>query len=325
MTRRILLVGCVIILACALAVVWTYEHDLGRARNAIHSGSVIAATVAGPIEYADKGAGVPVLSIHGAGGGFDQGLSIAVDLLGDGYRVIAPSRFGYLRTPVPRNSSPAEQADAHAALLDQLRLSKVIALGVSAGARSAVELAVRHPNRVAALILIVPGTYSPSSPVSITAGRGNELAFWAVNNGGDFVWWAAEKIAPSILIRFVGVRPDLMQTLPPTTRSRVMRVVENIEPLSSRLDGIRVDSNAKLHELPLSTITAPTLIISARDDLFNTLPAAQFLASKIPGATLVVYGNGGHLLVGHEREVRARIRNWIDRLSGSGSPQDIQP
>ncbi|MGO4642541.1 alpha/beta fold hydrolase [Mesorhizobium sp. 2RAF45] len=41
--------------------------------------------------------------------------------------------------------------------------------------------------------------------------------------------------------------------------------------------------------MPLEEITAPTMIISARDDLFNTLPAAEFAAGNIPGAKLVIY------------------------------------
>jgi pimeloyl-ACP methyl ester carboxylesterase len=311
MARRVLLALLVVCVAAASIVVWLYEHDLGRARAAIRTGSVVTSTAAGPIEYAETGAGTPVLSIHGAGGGFDQGLMVAKDLLGEGYRIIAPSRFGYLRTPIPRDSSPAAQADAHAALLSRLSIPSAVVVGVSAGARSAVELAIRHPERVAALIVIVPGTYSPTSPVSITAGRGNRFAFWAVNSGGDFAWWATEKVAPSILIRFMGVRPELMGAASQEARNRLMSVVESVEPLSSRTAGINVDSSATLNELPLSTIKAPMLIISARDDLFNTLPAAEFLAGKVPGASLIVYDDGGHLLVGHEHNVRARIHGFI--------------
>ena len=97
---------------------------------------------------------MPLLSIHGAGGGYDQGLANAVELVGEGFRVIAPSRFGYLGTPIPANASPSAQADAHATVLAELKVDKAVVVGISAGARSAIELALRHPDRVAVLILV---------------------------------------------------------------------------------------------------------------------------------------------------------------------------
>ena len=44
------------------------------------------------------GEGIPVLELHGIFGGFDQGLLVALPVLGDGFRIFAPSRFGYLGT-----------------------------------------------------------------------------------------------------------------------------------------------------------------------------------------------------------------------------------
>jgi len=280
-------------------------------RDAVGRGSMVVNVDIGPIEYADSGAGIPLLSIHGAGGGFDQGLANAADLVGEGFRIIAPSRFGYLRTPVPQDYSPTAQADAHAALLSKLNVPKVVVVGVSSGARSAVELTLRYPDKVAALILVVPALYSPTSPISMNAGRGNNFGSWAINAGGDFAWWAAVKIAPSVLIRFLGVRPALVAAAPQAERDRVMRIVKSVEPLSLRLPGIDIDSTPELHRPPLEDITAPTLIISARDDLFNTLPAAEFAAGKIPGAKLVVYDTGGHFLVGHVQEVRMAVRTVL--------------
>jgi pimeloyl-ACP methyl ester carboxylesterase len=250
-TELLLLATSVAVVGLVGVPVLLYKNELGRARVAARRGSLVADTGSGPIEYAEKGAGIPLLSIHGAGGGFDQGLALAGEFVGEGFRIIAPSRFGYLRTPVPRDASPAAQANAHAALLSKLNISKAIVVGVSAGARSAVELAVWHPSRVTALILIVPGTYSPSSPVSVDASRGSKFTFWLVNNGADFAWWATEKIAPSVLIRFLGVRPDLFAASSKAERDRVTSFVQSIEPLSLRFPGINVDSTSDLRELPL--------------------------------------------------------------------------
>lgn len=291
----------------------SFRRDLSLARDAVERGGQIAYTSAGPIEYSEKGAGIAVLSIHGAGGGYDQGLANAADLFGEGFRIIAPSRFGYLGTPIPADTSAAAQSGAHAALLSELRIDTAVVVGISAGARSAVELALRHSEQVTALILIVPGTYAPTSPVTLRESRTNALVLWLVNNGADFVWWAIEKIAPSILIRFVGVRPDLLASSPPAERERVMQIVRNIQPLSLRFRGIDIDSHPHLQ--PPAAISAPTIIISARDDLFNTLPAAEYAASTIAGARLVIYDTGGHLLVGRQQEVRKAVDHFLANLS----------
>lgn len=310
----------IVSLVALTAVAWgyaAYRRDIDARRERLRGVSRIAETACGPIEYAEAGAGIPLLSIHGAGGGFDQGLANAARLVGDGFRIVAPSRFGYLGTPVPPDTSldaySAAQADAHAGLLSELNVPKSAVVGVSAGARSAVELALRHPERVAALILVVPGLYSPTSPVSIEANRGNAFVFRVVNAGGDFAWWIVEKIAPSVLIRFLGVRPSVVALASRVERDRVMSIVRSVEPLSLRFAGINVDSVPPSRNSPIKNIAAPTLIISARDDLFNTLPAAEFAANKIPGAKLVVYDAGGHLLVGHEADVRAAVLTFLAR------------
>ena len=88
-----------------------YRKDIRAIRDQVESGSTIAETAAGPVEYAETGGGSPLLMIHGAGGGYDQGLLLARDFA-ESRRVVAPSRFGYLKTPVPEDSSPAAQADA---------------------------------------------------------------------------------------------------------------------------------------------------------------------------------------------------------------------
>lgn len=103
----------------ALAALWIwsrFDDELRRARAHSLQGSTIIDTRCGPIEVQQAGAGVPVLVVHGSGGGHDQGMAFAGSLVQQGIRVIAMSRFGYLRTPMPveaADSSAAAQADAH--------------------------------------------------------------------------------------------------------------------------------------------------------------------------------------------------------------------
>lgn len=106
--------------------------------------------------------------IHGTGGGFDQDLLFTRQLLAEGYRVIAPSRFGYLRSSLPTDPSSIRQADAYVDLLDHLQIDRVAVAGGSAGALSAIAFAVRHPARCAALLPIVPASYTPDA-AAVTA------------------------------------------------------------------------------------------------------------------------------------------------------------
>ena len=90
-----------------LVVWWRFDSDIRRARSRVAQGSLLLSTRCGPIEYQEAGTGVPLLAIHGSGGGYDQGMAIAGVLADQGIRVIAMYRFGYLRTPMHADASAA--------------------------------------------------------------------------------------------------------------------------------------------------------------------------------------------------------------------------
>lgn len=299
-----------------------YRHELTGIRERVRQGGRVAGTEAGSIEYAVKGSGPAALVIHGAGGGYDQGL-----LLGQNFadsQVIAPSRFGYLGTPTPVDISPAAQADAHAALLDHLCIDRAVVAGVSAGAPSAVQLALRHPERVRALVLIVPRGYAPRQALGVSA-RHEPTVLRVIMSGADFAYWAAMLIARSKVVRFLGVPPELEASAALAERARVDAIMRSVLPLSMRIEGIRNDSALAIGPLPLEQIQAPTLIITARDDLFDTLPAAEHLAQRIPGARLSVLDNGGHLMVGRQLEVNGAISGFLaDVANAEASAQPLR-
>ena len=137
----------------SLLIAWRFDSDMQRARARAAQGSVLLQTRCGPIEYQEAGAGVPLLAVHGSGGGHDQGMAFASKLAKQGIRVIAMSRFGYLRTPMPADASAAAQAEAHVCLLDALGIRRAAVMGGSAGAPSALQMALRHADRVSAMVL----------------------------------------------------------------------------------------------------------------------------------------------------------------------------
>lgn len=124
---------CVVLGVLEARTYLRYRHDMAVAREWVLASSQIAETDSGPMEYASVGEGYPVLVIHGAGGGYDQGLLLS-QFISEGLRLIAPSRFGYLRTPLPHDASPTAQGDAYADLLDALGIQQVGVVGISAGA-----------------------------------------------------------------------------------------------------------------------------------------------------------------------------------------------
>jgi len=123
----------------------TYQHEIQSAKNQLLAHSQLMTTSAGLIEVGKVGEGSPILISHGSGGGYDMGLWLGKLIQGP-YRYIAPSRFGYLRSPVPSNPTPESQADTYAAFLDALNITKVIMIGLSGGGASELKFTLRHSN-----------------------------------------------------------------------------------------------------------------------------------------------------------------------------------
>lgn len=73
-----------------------FNSDMRAAHERLSRDSKILRTNKYTIEYTVKGDGVPMLLLHGAGGGYDQGLWAGSTFLGDDYKFISVSRFGYL-------------------------------------------------------------------------------------------------------------------------------------------------------------------------------------------------------------------------------------
>ena len=300
-----------VLVSAALFLKSRFDKDMQRAREHSAKGSILLQTRCGPIEYQERGIGVPLLAVHGSGGGFDQGMAFAAGLAARGIRVIAMSRFGYLRTPMPADASAETQADAHVCLLDALGIPKAAVMGGSAGAPSALQMAIRHPDRVSSLILLVPLTYKPPTQ----ADSAPPMAPWVEASmmrmiGSDFLFWSATHVARDQVIKLVlATPPELLTNASLQERARIDAMIDNILPVSLRADGLRSDTAASKHLQPaaLASIQMPTLIISARDDRYGTFASAQYTANQIAGAKFTGFETGGHTWVGHDDEVQAAI------------------
>ena len=217
MTRRtvVALLG-VVAVAVIAAAAWVgidYGRDMRAAQARIAGGQVIE-TAAGPVEYAEQGSGPPILVIHGAAGGCDQGLLIGEMLLPDGYRMIAPSRFGYLGGGLPADTSLEAQADAFAALLDELGVDDPVpVIGFSAGGPSALTFAMRYPERTSALLMMSAISYT--EPPSDAGRAGLESA---INRlvASDLGFWLAVRFAKPQVAALLGVPKSAQERLTKT-------------------------------------------------------------------------------------------------------------
>ncbi len=293
-----------------------YRRDLGEDRARLEGVSRRAMPTAfGVLEYAERGAGEPLLVIHGIFGGCDSGLVSVDGMFGD-RRVIAPSRFGYLGSSLPAGATPADQADAFAALLDGLGITSTDVLAISAGATSGLQLALRHPDRVRHLI-VMSGNL-PGSPTAQHQPEANKLLVRS-----EIPMWAVRTFARPLLARLMGVPRGFPLT--DADAGVVRGIMGTIFPVKPRADGVIFDffvSNPDVNRYRLESVTVPTLIVHASDDPLASYEGARRAAQRIPGARLVSVDRGGHLMLGQQDAVEPELAAF---LTGRSQPAAAQP
>ncbi len=263
----------------------------------------------GPIEYAIEGEGKPVLFVHGNGGGFDQGLDLAAGVLGPGFMAIAPSRFGYLDSHLPPGASPSEQADAFACLLDAIGIERVAVIAYSAGGPSAVQFALRYPERVSALVLV--STAISDKPVALPPRPVIKAIF-----GTDFLAWLMTTPLSAVM---QGMFVPGSYHLSDTDKAELARAMRDILPSRPRMQGMvfdmfvtNTDPCHHSERYPLETISTPTLIINAKDDPAASYDDARVMSDRIPGSRFVCVEEGGHLLLGSGDLVKREILGFLE-------------
>jgi 2-hydroxy-6-oxonona-2,4-dienedioate hydrolase len=325
--RRVTLWVVAALAVGAIATYLAYARDMRATRDRLAAGSQIIATRHGPVEYTAWGEGPAVLVVHGAGGGYDQGVSIARAFGGEGLRWISPSRFGYLRTPLPadastaaQHASTAAQADAFADLLDALNIKRVAILAFSGGVPPALQFAQRYPERTSALVLASGAPYTPLT----AAEQKLPVPIWVYQAlfSSDFPYWVLQKVAHSSLEPIFDITPALRAAAPPEEQPFIASMVDAFQPVTARIDGVRneaaaIDPRARYR---VEAITTPTLIIHARDDHLNPFSFGEYTAQHIRGAQFLPLATGGHLLLGHHAEIRARANAFL-RQYAAGAKQ----
>lgn len=317
----------ILIVTIIVAIRTRYREDMRLIKERIASFEPqIIHTPGGPVEYAASGQGYPVLTVHGAIGGFDQGLFLAHNIEASNVHIISVSRFGYLGTPIPIGAPtgmgepipPAAdlnaQADAFAQLLDGLGISQAAVFAVSSGTTSAIRFAARHPRRVSAMIL-----FCPDAPGEGYMSLPPRFVFDKLMRN-DFLNWFMMNYFGKQMQKMMGLAPKGFAMTPEYQSLADMVLVSNL-PASRRMDGMIFETYTLDAELkasvtpespyPLKDIQPPMLVINALDDPISLPQNVKRLAEQLPNARRFTVPDGGHLLFGHAEEVRGEITRFL--------------
>lgn len=306
--RGLFLLFVVILLAIGGVLAWftSWRADF---QAALYEESEVIETSRGLVECRVRGEGPAVLVLHDAPGGYDQAVVLASGLVEAGFKVIAPSRPGYLRTPLVSGLFPEEQADLMVALMDKLEIPTASVIGVGSGGGAAVFFALRHPDRISRLVLL--SAVTRSLPVKWSPGESSQAPVRILHGlTGDIGAWIALELSHRDPRRILDAVLDWSDNGDEAARRRVadavladpsqlewfQSLVASWNPLSPREVGARNDitNDMNLPKLAFDKITTPTLIIHGDRD--KNVPVADVVATStaIPGARFISVDGAGH-------------------------------
>ncbi len=314
----------------ATLFVWFFISYRGWKRNlltSLNENSEVATTSLGEIEYVLKGSGPVILYLHGAPGGYDQGALGMEMWIDEGFSVLAISRPGYLGTPLNTGETFEEQAEAIDALLDTLGISKVSILAASAGGPTALHFALRHPDRLSALILLA--AVSHQFDMNLDAMDSVFGRIFLSDSIVDFgVWvfdvltrrWTTQSLKISyketVMLESKKLNDNIRQVMAtPEQVTWYKRSIRATCPMSPRTIGLNNDLKQLQHVsfTNLEAVTCPTLVIHGTVDKDVSFSNAEFAASSIPNAKLYSLENIGHMvwLGEHVSEMNSEIVRFL--------------
>ena len=251
----------------------------------------VAKTTKGLIEYRLEGSGPTVMVLNGGHCSRETRLSHE-QLAAVGYSVLTPSRPGYDETPPDVGRTAQAAADALAALLDTLRISAAVVIGISAAGPTALAFAQRHPTRTHGLIL-----------ESAVATDWNERTKWRARLGfgrAAKITWAvvhlAWKLFPTLMIK--AVLHDLTRL---DVNDVLKRMMQNDLAFVDRMILTCQSSTGFLNDIEhtvnnLATVTAPVLVMHSPNDNTVSLENARRVTAEVANCELFEVPSDTHLI-----------------------------
>ena len=249
----------------------------------------------GKMSYVDEGEGEVILSVHGIFGGYDQAFDTCKDFAPD-FRILAPSRFGYLGSDISGKGTSAEQASAYIELLDNLGIDKVYLLATSAGGSIAIRFALDYPERTKGLIL-----YCSAMPFAEKPEKYAEYAGPPAFLCSDYAMFLMSPLFEPIM----GMEPS---------------TIYSMLPVGERKDGVVLDARVtnpdmsrNFDDYKIEEMQVPVLILHAKDDKLASYKDVENALGRFRNCTFISFETGGHLMTGHSEEVKKAVLDFIGK------------
>ena len=196
-------------------------------------------------------------------------------------------------------ASMAELATDAVRLLDALGLDSAHVYGLSMGGMIAQEMAIRFPDRVRALVLGGTTHGGPRAALpspAIAAVLGSRGAPPAVR---------AELVARALFT------DEYRRDHPDEVLGHLQRLAAHPASLRGVLSHVLASSTHETRSR-LALVQAPTLVMHGELDRFTPVANAEYLAERIPGATLAVVPGAAHVYLLEKPELSARLfLDWL--------------
>jgi pimeloyl-ACP methyl ester carboxylesterase len=255
--------------------------------------------------------GPPLLLLHGLGGTRDQLARYSMGLqVGS---LLAPDLRAHGETMLVGGADAFHfngLVDDLVALLDRLHYPRTAVVGVSMGAGVAVNLALRYPERVSALLLIRPAWTDEPNPAHLSP----------LISVGDLL----QRLGSVVGARVFADSPDYKRVLAASAAAALSLLEQFRDPLAAQRAVRLVQmplSNPFKRLADLGALDVPTTVVAAPADPLHPVEVAEAWTAHIPGAGWFQTASRDGDAAAYHRDLAASVERFVAALVPAGGLQ----